>query len=495
MRGIVDFGDDDKDYGAPRGAAGVTTYTNMYEIIDYTPNDGPGIVEIQTLIQNPNAIYGMSEGDLYPSSATPADNKSYCNLWGTNITDSYQSTWGTWKFEGKTIYDPSPVGYCVPPARYLMTFARSSLLIQSRNWARGFDEVDPRAASFPIKAHYNLSGVGEMYFCANGLRSTTAGDGLMARGYETSPAALGFYHTSTPYSRDENYQLHLYFYPTTDTHTKILGDHCEALSVLPVVWNGATSGTGDPEEQYLTFTFPSGGTLYWMKDDNRSTNRTIEYSFDGTNWTTMSTPDNSKGSGNSIVVSNAGGKVYIRGNNNTYCEKSGVDYDYCYFDSNADYDVSGNIMSLFYGSDFKDKKAFPSGSSFNLCSIFYTGSNLGVLGDYRNSHIQDASDLVLPATSLTTSCYESMFQGCYNIEGVPNLPATSPATDCYKNMFNGCSNLNYVNVLLNPGGNNTYTDDWLSGVASSGTFVYMRGASWPSGADGIPSGWTAVPLD
>ena len=475
IRGIVDFADDDKDYGAPRGSAGYYKYTNQYT----------NTARIGTLIQEPNSIYGVSTGDLYPFAY------SYCNLWGTNISDSYQSTWGTWKFEGKTIYDPSPVGYCVPPSRYLMTLARSSVLIRSTNWARGFDEYDPRDASFPIKCHYSLNdsylNVGEMYFCTNGLRSTTAGDGLMARGYERSPAALGFYHTSTPYSRDENYQFHIYMYASTDTHTKILGDMCEALSVLPVEWSGETIGTDvDPETQYLTFTFPSGGTLLWKKDDAGTTDRTIEYSLNGTDWVPV-TPAVLDINATEITVSQAGGKVYVRGNNSTYCTKSANNYHYCYFKANAAYELSGNIMSLIYGSAYQGKTDFPSGT-YNLCYIFYTGRQVGAV-DNRNANLEDVSDLVLPATTLTQGCYESMFQDCYNITSAPALPATTgAATDCYKNMFNGCSSLKSVKVMLNPSGSNTYTDDWLEGVPHSGTFFCKSGSTWLSGQDGIPSG-------
>ena len=436
----------------------------------------------------------MSEGDLYPSSAIAADNKSYCNLWGTNISETYQSTWGTWKFEGKTIYDPSPVGYCVPPARYLMTFARSSWLIPANNWANGFDNVEPGSATFPIKCHYNKSGVGEMYFCANGLRSTTAGDGMMARGYERSPDALACYHTSTPYSRDENFQLHLYFYdsPAVDTHTKILGDHCEALSVLPVVWTGAVAGSDvEPEEQYLTFTFPSAGALYWMKDDLYSTDRKIEYSLDnGTTWTEITPESTHLSNGtNKITITNAGGTVLVRNTtsspNTTYCRQTtSSGRDYCYFYSADIHEVSGNVMSLFYATDFADKTAFPSGSTYSLSHLFYNDTNL-----------EDVGELVLPATTLTTNCYESMFQGCTNLYATPALPATSPVSNCYENMFRGCTNLKSVNVMLNPNNSTAYTENWLNGVASTGTFTCKNGATWPSGASGIPSGWTAVPVE
>ena len=38
-----------------------------------------------------------------------------------------------------------------------------------------------------------------------------------------------------------------------------------------------------------------------------------------------------------------------------------------------------------------------------------------------------------------------------------------------------------------------YTNKWVSGVASSGTFVKNSAATWNvTGVDGIPTGWTVV---
>lgn len=240
MRGNVDPSDMSTNRGAPRGTAGVVPWYNNYG----------NTATIGTLIKNPNSIYGVSNGDLYPSSAIASSNKSYCNLWATNLTSTYQSMWGTWQFNGKTIYDPSPVGYCVPPSRYLITL--SNVL---GGYASGFEEKT-NADNPPFFCNYTYGGK-TVKFYADGTRSTSVGYGLTARGYKLPEAALaggaclGCFHTSTPYSRDESYQLHLYFYggallnDEVDTHTKELNDHAEALSVMPVLWNGEAVETQD----------------------------------------------------------------------------------------------------------------------------------------------------------------------------------------------------------------------------------------------------------
>ena len=47
----------------------------------------------------------------------------------------------------------------------------------------------------------------------------------------------------------------------------------------------------------------------------------------------------------------------------------------------------------------------------------------------------------LPATTLADNCYYTMFSGCQSLTKAPELPATTLATSCYYNMFSGCQSL------------------------------------------------------
>ena len=97
----------------------------------------------------------------------------------------------------------------------------------------------------------------------------------------------------------------------------------------------------------------------------------------------------------------------------------------------------------------------------------------------------------LPATTLKESCYEGMFQNCISLATAPELPATTLATGCYWNMFNGCTNLNYIKAMFTTTPSDTYTSNWVSGVAANGTFVKNSAATWNvTGNNGIPTGWT-----
>lgn len=56
----------------------------------------------------------------------------------------------------------------------------------------------------------------------------------------------------------------------------------------------------------------------------------------------------------------------------------------------------------------------------------------------------------LPATTLASRCYSSMFKGCTNLTAAPKLPATTLVTSCYSSMFEGCTNLTAAPELPAP---------------------------------------------
>ena len=120
-----------------------------------------------------------------------------------------------------------------------------------------------------------------------------------------------------------------------------------------------------------------------------------------------------------VVSLNAGEKLELTvasdgsGNGNTLLTITCSDE--CY--------VFGNVMSLLY-------------ESFNDASVITTEKALKSLFLNNNNIINHPSKtLVLPATSLKKSCYESMFKGCSKLEKAPELPATNLEEYCYCSMF------------------------------------------------------------
>lgn len=97
--------------------------------------------------------------------------------------------------------------------------------------------------------------------------------------------------------------------------------------------------------------------------------------------------------------------------------------------STASFDVKGNIMSLFYHWD-----GFSGRTSFK-------GSGYTLNGFFANSNVVDASNLLLPATTLKEGCYSGMFANCTLLTSVPQLPASALTDYCYTGMFSGCTSL------------------------------------------------------
>lgn len=228
-----------------------------------------------------------------------------------------------------------------------------------------------------------------------------------------------------------------------------------------------------------------------IKDLTVSFSNTYEYSEDNVTW--------SVGTISAKISVSAGERVYFR---TTAKVQNGYGEVGSLYISGGACNIAGNAMSMAYGEEFKGKMEVTK-------YLFY-----GLIGG--TSRI-DASNLILPATTLAPSCYSKMFKGCENLIAAPELPATTlaencynsmfwgckslvvapvlPATTlaghCYREMFNDCISLNYIKMLATDISAEACLYSWFYGVGSKGTFVKNAAATWDKrGADGIPYGWT-----
>ena len=136
---------------------------------------------------------------------------------------------------------------------------------------------------------------------------------------------------------------------------------------------------------------------------------------------------------------------------------------------------------MFYGC--KSLTTAPALPATTLASNCYMGMFRGC------SSLTTAP--ALPATTLEYYCYWGMFQNCKSLTTAPALPATTLNIMCYDSMFYNCTKLNYIKCLGTDISASDCTKNWVSGVSSTGTFVKNPNmTSWPTGGDGIPSGWT-----
>ena len=175
------------------------------------------------------------------------------------------------------------------------------------------------------------------------------------------------------------------------------------------------SGSADcpidtPNERYLTFIALGDGTF-------KFSGNTILYSTDfGLNWKSISS--------NSPITVTSGQVVMWKGSL-TPSSSYGVGV----FVSSTNFNVEGNVMSLLYNDNFSGQTSL-SGKDYAFKCLFSGCTRL-----------IDASEMVLPATTLAYSCYSIMFRGCTSLTEAPVLSATTLASNCYESMFQGCSGL------------------------------------------------------
>ena len=178
----------------------------------------------------------------------------------------------------------------------------------------------------------------------------------------------------------------------------------------------------------LTFNILSAGTINW-KASNTAVTKTIDYKLNDGGWTSITS---NTGSSAPTITVNPGDKLQFKGNNEQYGPSTSA-YN-SFSGSTALFEAEGNIMSLIYGDDFKNNSTISS--TYAFAGLFKQCTKL-----------VSAENLVLPATTLASDCYERMFQGCTSLTTAPELPATKLAYACYQYMFQGCTKLTTVPEL------------------------------------------------
>ena len=247
-------------------------------------------------------------------------------------------------------------------------------------------------------------------------------------------------------------------------------------SACSAIYLGSTkiwpTGPHDYSQDYLTIVSTTDSNIIRWKSYASSNTKTISVSTDnGTTWTSYT----SSTAGTTLATLNNGDKLLIKGNNTSY---SSSQYNCNSFTSSKKCYVEGNIMSLIYSDNFVNQTRL-----YNSYALAYIFQNM--------YYLTSAENLILPATIISSNCYEYMFDQCWALVTGPELPATTLKQQCYQYMFNGCRNLNYIKCLATTWASNAIYY-WVYNVqTSSGTFVKNSSATfWSRGTSGIPTNWT-----
>ena len=150
---------------------------------------------------------------------------------------------------------------------------------------------------------------------------------------------------------------------------------------------------------------------------SKLTINTCEYCIDDGSWIKLPPSENT-------IPINKGQILSFRGN-----LQSSISSRVGTFTISKKCNLKGNIMSLLHKDDFEEQTDLV-GKSYAFSELFYNCTN-----------IVDASELILPATTLADGCYSEMFDGCTSLVTAPALPAITLDDDCYSDMFRGCTSL------------------------------------------------------
>ena len=235
----------------------------------------------------------------------------------------------------------------------------------------------------------------------------------------------------------------------------------EYAALIDPITSGETIEYLDNPQGYLSFKFVTDGTVRWqnVKGD-------IEYSKNGgSTWTAFN---------GATVSATTGDEIWFKGSLTGGCGAN-TETSSSKFYTSGYFFASGNIQSLcgFYNT----LQVYHFSYLFSKCYFL---------------NIDENNKLLLPATTLATYCYNYMFRECTSLTTAPELPATTLVDNCYNYMFQGCTSLNYIKAMFTTEPSTSYMNNWVNGVASSGTFVKNSAATWTSscGVSTYPCDWT-----
>ena len=229
-----------------------------------------------------------------------------------------------------------------------------------------------------------------------------------------------------------------------------------------------------PDYFYVQDVSGQANNIYIKKSDAAAPSVTVEYSTDGATWSTLGITDTTAIS-TSIA---ANGKLYLKATANAWGNSSKGNV----MSFDGDVNVGGNIMSLLNGDNFENTNLT---NNYAFPRLFEYTSNL------HTGKVIDASNLELP-DNCTSLCYYAMFNNQNKLTAAPVMRASVLAwTSCY-HMYADCSQLDTIVSYMTDISATNCLQGWLTNTKATGSFYNLGNPAptFPSGSDGIPTGWT-----
>ena len=170
------------------------------------------------------------------------------------------------------------------------------------------------------------------------------------------------------------------------------------------------------------------------------------------------------------------------------------------FSSNGLFAVGGTLQSLIWGDEYETKLSTKDWNSFvwlfyqsklkNAKNLRLTATTFGP-GTYHGL-FNGCSYLEVPPSKIEIGgdAYQQMFANCTSLKSSPDILITTLVSNNLKEMFKNCTSLKYIKILSTDISASNCLQNWVQNVPAGGTFVKAAGVTYPSGASGIPNGWT-----
>ena len=292
----------------------------------------------------------------------------------------------------------------------------------------------------------------------------------------------------------------------------------------------------EPDYFYVENTYDGGNTISVKQTITGSPDistyaKTLQYSKDKTNWSTITLSSTAY-----TITLNKGEKVYFRGNEGVlnYYANDGAIKTITNILGTQTHTIGGNINTLVnyitpnkltltqgvFAELFQNNTTITSAENLTLqpstdgslstfayylmfsgCSSLITSPS--EIPATKQGHAScgkmflDCTQLKTPpalkSTILGDYCFKWIFKNCTSLISAPELLATTLTNYCYQQMFYNCSKLNSITVYADDISATNCTSNWLSGVASTGTFNNYGSATYTTNSpSGSPTGWTEV---